>query len=198
MQPSADAKRFALLLSERLNRHTLERRVERITLAAPQLLRAEEITHSLLLEEDNAAQDMRDLLERLHARLGPEAVQRLHAQADHRPAQASASTALLEATEPVRAPARKKPKETLPPPAFGPRPAWLLDPPRALREVNNAPFHEGPLKLLSLAERIESGWWDGGNIRRDYFIAQTIDGALLWIFRDHKQPPGWFLQGYFA
>jgi len=198
MQPSADAKRFTLLLSERLNRHTLERRVERITLCAPQLLRAEEITHSLLLEEENAAKDMRDLLERLHARLGPEAIQQLQIRADHRPAHASGSANLLEATAQARTTVHKKPKEPLPLPAFGPRPAWLLDPPRPLREVNYAPFHEGPLKLLSSAERIESGWWDGGKIRRDYFIAQTADGALVWIFREHKQPLGWFLQGYFA
>ncbi|MDB5807492.1 MAG: repair nucleotidyltransferase [Betaproteobacteria bacterium] len=198
MQPSADARRFTLLLSERLNRHTLERRVERITLRAPQLLRAEEVTHSLLLEEENAAKDMRDLLERLNARLGQQAIQRLQVRADHRPARASGGNNLLEADERVHTAARKKPKEPLPLPVFGPRPAWLLEPPRPLSEVNNKPFYEGPLKLLSSAERIESGWWDGGKIRRDYFIAETADGALVWIFRDHKQPLGWFLQGYFA
>jgi protein ImuB len=198
VQPSADAQRFTLLLSERLNRHTLERRVERITLAAPQLLRSEETTRPLLLEQEDAARDMRDLLERLHARLGPQAMQRLQVNADHRPARAGGGTALLEAAEPANAAARKKPKEPLPVPAYGPRPVWFLDPPRPLREVNHAPFYEGPLKLLSSAERIESGWWDSGQIRRDHFIAQTADGALVWIFREHKQPLGWFLQGYFA
>jgi protein ImuB len=198
MQPSADAKRFTLLLSERLNRHTLERRVERITLTAPQLLRTEEVTHSLLLEEENAAKDMRDLLERLHARLGQEAIQQLQVRADHRPTRASDGANLSAATDQVCAVAAKKPKEPLPLPAFGPRPAWLLDPPIALDEIDNAPFYAGPLKLLSSVERIQSGWWDGGRIRRDYFIAQTMNGALVWIYQDHKQPLGWFLQGYFA
>ena len=197
MQPSADAQRFTLLLAERLNRHTLERRVERITLAAPQLLRSEEATRSLLFEEESANKSLRDLLERLHARLGAEAVHSLRVEADHRPAQAAGAAALLDTAAPAGA-ARKKPKAPLPLPAFGPRPVWFLDPPRPLREVNQAPFYEGPLKLLAPPERIESGWWDGEQIRRDYFLAQTVDGTLVWIFRDHQQPLGWFLQGYFA
>jgi len=197
MQPSADAKRFTLLLSEHLNRHTLARRVERITLTAPQLLRAEEITPTLLFEEENAARDMRDLLERLHARLGPQAVRQLQVHADHRPARASGSVALLEANRASTA-QDKKPKEPLPAPGFGPRPVWMLDPPRPLNRSGDIPFYEGPLKLVSGAERIESGWWDGEPMDREYFIAQRADGALLWVFREHLYPPGWFLQGYFA
>jgi protein ImuB len=227
MQPSADAKRFTLLLAERLNRHTLARRVERITLTVPQLLRAEEITPTLLFEEEDAARDMRDLLERLHARLGPQAVQQLQVHADHRPARASGSVALLEAGD--RAGSHdKKPKEPLPAPAFGPRPVWLLDPPRPLNQCAPTPFYEGPLKLLSSVERIEAGWWDEEPMDREYFIAQNTGGALLWVFREYprqseparidlkkldlkqlhskqpepKQPDpsqaNWFLQGYFA
>lgn len=197
MQPSADAKRFTLLLAERLNRHTLARRVERITLSVPQLLRAEEITPTLLFEEENAARDMRNLLERLHARLGPQAVRQLQVHADHRPARASGSVALLEAG-PASRTQDKKPKEPLPAPGFGPRPVWMLDPPRPLNRSGAIPFHEGPLKLVSGAERIESGWWDGEPMDREYFIAQRADGALLWVFREHLHPTDWFLQGYFA
>ena len=195
MQPSADAKRFTLLLSERLNRHTLKRRVERITLAAPQLLRAEEITHSLLLEEENATKSMRDLLERLHARLGPEAVRQLQVRAEHRPEKASGDIALLNAPHQASA---KKPKEPLPVPAFGPRPAWFLDPPQPLRTVGKDPVYEGPLTLPGTPERIESGWWDGEPIQREYFIARTREGNLLWIFRDERRENRWFLQGYFS
>jgi len=198
MQPSADAGRFTLLLSERLNRHVLERRVERITLAAPQLLRSEEATRPLLPDDEPGGKNLQDLLERLHARLGPEAVHTLKLEADHRPAQACGSTALLDGANAEPAGPRKKPKTPLPVPAFGPRPVWFLDPPRPLREVNQAPFYEGPLKLFAPPERIESGWWDGAQIRRDYFLAQTVDGALVWIFREHQAPLGWFLQGYFA
>ena len=132
MQPSADAGRFTLLLSERLNRHVLERRVERITLAAPQLLRSEEATRPLLPDDEPGGKNLQDLLERLHARLGPEAVHTLRLEADHRPAQACGSSALLDGANAEPAGPRKKPKTPLPVPAFGPRPVWFLDPPRPL------------------------------------------------------------------
>ncbi|MHB8415885.1 MAG: Y-family DNA polymerase, partial [Acidiferrobacteraceae bacterium] len=46
-------------------------------------------------------------------------------------------------------------------------------------------------------ERIESGWWDGGDIARDYFIARDRSGARLWVFNDLHNGQ-WFLQGIFA
>jgi protein ImuB len=50
---------------------------------------------------------------------------------------------------------------------------------------------------LALAgpERIESGWWDGDDAKRDYFIARLSDGALGWVYREEGQ---WFLHGLFA
>ena len=60
------------------------------------------------------------------------------------------------------------------------------------------PHHGGPLRLLSGPERIESGWWDGADVARDYFIAQDSDGGLLWIYRERHTPAGWFLHGVFA
>ncbi len=45
-------------------------------------------------------------------------------------------------------------------------------------------------------ERIESGWWQGANQRRDYYRIETDRGAWLWIYRDLKQRT-WFLHGVF-
>ena len=70
----------------------------------------------------------------------------------------------------------------------GPRPLWLLDPPRRLAE--------GEFALLAGPERIEAGWWDGAEARRDYFIARTGEASLAWIYRESEG--GWFLHGYFA
>jgi protein ImuB len=74
----------------------------------------------------------------------------------------------------------------------GPRPLWLLDPPRRLAE--------GEFALLVGPERIESGWWDGAEARRDYFIARTGESSLAWIYRERGPEPGenWFLHGLFA
>jgi protein ImuB len=35
-------------------------------------------------------------------------------------------------------------------------------------------------------------------VKRDYFIAQTPDRATLWVYRERRQPGGWFLHGIFG
>jgi protein ImuB len=59
-----------------------------------------------------------------------------------------------------------------------------------------------PLQLVSGPERIESGWWDGERIERDYFIAELPDGALVWVYCSRvplgQAEPRWFLQGRFG
>ena len=78
------------------------------------------------------------------------------------------------------------------------RPLWLVDPPEALREARGRPQCGGELALAAGPERIEAGWWDGADARRDYFIAIDSAGRWLWIFRDPRPPGGWFLHGIFA
>ena len=55
-----------------------------------------------------------------------------------------------------------------------------------------------PLTLLSGPERIQTGWWDGGDIGRDYYVARAQDGARWWIFRECDPPRRWFVHGCFA
>ena len=68
------------------------------------------------------------------------------------------------------------------------RPLWLLQRPRRL--------HSPPC-LLEGPERIESGWWDGEDCCRDYYVAAGDHGERYWVFRDLKQT-GWYLHGLFA
>lgn len=49
-------------------------------------------------------------------------------------------------------------------------------------------------ELLSGPERIESGWWDGEEHRRDYYRARDRQGRECWLFQAAE---GWFLQGFF-
>ena len=78
-----------------------------------------------------------------------------------------------------------------------PRPLWLLAEPAPIGvSLANAPWvlHDGP-------ERIESGWWDGRDVRRDYYVAQTPGGSRAWIFRDHRRGTDdgeWWVHGWFA
>ena len=81
---------------------------------------------------------------------------------------------------------------------FGERPFWLLESPRPLAEIGAVPHHDGPLELLVGPERIESGWWDGDDIARDYFVARMRSEALVWIYRERRGEGAWYLHGVFA
>ena len=69
------------------------------------------------------------------------------------------------------------------------RPCWLLPQPRRI---------DAPRELLAGPERIESGWWDGADIKRDYYVASDGAGARLWIYRECTQQKRWFLHGLFG
>jgi protein ImuB len=53
-------------------------------------------------------------------------------------------------------------------------------------------------------ERLETAWWRGPTVRRDYYVVETVAGARYWIFRrlgsGSAGRPGseWFLHGTFA
>lgn len=45
-------------------------------------------------------------------------------------------------------------------------------------------------------ERIESGWWRGPSVRRDYYRAELADGRRYWLFQ-RINDRRWFLHGAF-
>ena len=54
-----------------------------------------------------------------------------------------------------------------------------------------------PQELLAGPERIESGWWDGADVARDYYLAREANGAQLWVFQDLRGG-GWHVHGIWA
>ena len=80
----------------------------------------------------------------------------------------------------------------------GARPAWLLHHPQRLIAQDGQPAFQGALDLIAGPERIEAGWWDGAEVRRDYYVAANARGERFWIFREHRGPQGWYLHGVFA
>ncbi|HPM22310.1 MAG TPA: hypothetical protein PLP66_00290 [Phycisphaerae bacterium] len=46
-------------------------------------------------------------------------------------------------------------------------------------------------------ERLETAWWRGPDMRRDYFRVTAETGAQFWIFRALIEGQ-WFLHGVFA
>jgi len=170
---SRDAARFALLLQERLGEKKLQRPVEAIELHAAGFETLGAKSGGLFGDAAAEEEDWARLVERLRMRLGAEAVCGLATQPDHRPEHAWRRVD----------PGEWDPREFRQP---GARPLWLLEESRRLPESE--------FTLLSGPERIECGWWDGDEARRDYFIVE-IQGSLGWIYREAGD---WYLHGLFA
>ena len=172
--PARSAERFARLLRERLAKLVLAQSVESIRLEAADFVPLHERTGGMFGDAQAEDEDWAQLVERLQLRLGREAIHGLTPQPDHRPEYA------WRCVEP----GEWDPREFKQP---GPRPLWLLEAPRRLKEIDFA--------LLAGPERIECGWWDGDEAKRDYFIARSNDAALVWVYRENND---WFMHGIFA
>ena len=168
-----DAEHILRLLRERLEALHLASPAEAIRLEAASLEPLAGASRALFGDARAEAEQWQRLTERLQARLGSAGVHGLATHAEHRPERAWRAVAAGEAAGAAE----------LPP---GPRPLWLLEPPRRLAE--------GDFVLLAGPERIESGWWDGDDVARDYFVAAR-GASLAWIYRARE---GWFLHGLFA
>jgi len=70
------------------------------------------------------------------------------------------------------------------------RPTWLLERP--------IPLHDRHIEVLSGPERIETGWWDDGDARRDYYVLQTSTGQRAWAFTGVGERGPWMVHGWFA
>lgn len=210
---------FALAAPTREPAHligVLRERLVRVALSAPvQSLRLESgrcvalAGRNLGFLPGDAGPPPVPLLDRLRARLGEDAVTRVATEAEHRPERAWSSHAPGPGDERGTDPApgrrtvaaahhRRSTSAPPPPPlAAGPRPVWLLQTPQPL----GAELARRPWVLRDGPERIESGWWDGNDVRRDYFVAESPSGARVWLYRDGRGGFGdgeWFAHGLFA
>ena len=186
---TADGERFERVLRERLENLLLRAPVESLRLEAMKVAALPGRSRALFNDAHADPDAIGALIERLSARLGEKQVYRVALHDDHRPECATRHTAVFEKAMPGAQTAL-------------PRPLWLLDVPESLAEIDGRPYRQGPLKLLMGPERIESGWWDGGemkgDIRRDYFIALSERAGWLWIYREFRAPGGWYLHGVFS
>jgi len=201
-QPSRDADHLQSLLDERLSRLRLPAPTLELGLQARDIVQQPPPNADLFPAPRNEREGLTRLIERLQARLGSAKVQRWRKMPDHRPEK----SLRREEAEPGECrgtnghPASDVAGLGLP----RSRPAWLWHEAQALPERRAQPVLDGQaLQLVSGPERIESGWWDSGVAERDYFIAQTPQGALVWIYRNRlpweaQSPGGWFLQGRFG
>ena len=135
-----------------------------------------------------------ELLEHLQARLGSQAVYGIRPVPEHRPESAWKAVRLCDedsrADRGVMSGKSVYDKVSC-------RPLWMLAEPRALPIVAGRPVFQGELSLEANPERIETGWWDGRDIRRDYYRAWNHHGMRLWVFRDCRESR-WYLHGLFG
>lgn len=143
-----------------------------------------------------------DLLELLAARLGKGAIFTIHHQEDFDPA--VAGNYLHYEQTPTMRPLLKTPRSRGFVPE-GKQPCLLLPAPIPLTTRQQTPVYLSPLILLQGPDRVETRWWTGQDIQRDYYVARNLQGMRLWIFRDLKRSrmglgnqSCWFLQGLFA
>ena len=181
--PQREATHLLTLLRERLSRQNLAAGGTGLELRADETAQLMPLNFSLFGDRERQHSDCLNLVERLQARLGPEAVSGLTLYPEHRPE-------LAWRESPPGSPAGEA--------RFPPRPIWLLAQPRCLGAAGTLSCGEPPMALLTGPERIESGWWDGTPVRRDYYQARAASGARYWLYREPGSPSRWFLHGLFA
>ena len=172
LEPLRDAEQLFEFSRGRLEAQRLRAPVRAMRLIAEELPPFVPAGRDLFDRRPAHALTITQLRERLRARLGDRAIYQLHGTLDPRPerAQSREDDAAIH--------------ETLP------RPTWLLEKPIPLR---------GPApELIAGPERLETGWWDGEPVRRDYYVARTAQGQRAWIFCGAGQCGPWMLHGWFA
>jgi protein ImuB len=190
-RPRQDARAFLELSRMHLETAALPDEVLDIRLRVARPVPWEGVSHTLFeplasdLPGQGIAAAASDLIDRLSARLGAGVLSSVSDTRQHGPEQAWQAIAPLAATKTAR-------DSTPGPIAAGAtrRPLWLF--PNPCRVARQA------LTLLSGPERIQTGWWHGGekHLDRDYYVARHANGACCWAFVDTDRQ--WYLHGYFG
>ncbi|MDP6436840.1 MAG: DNA polymerase Y family protein [Gammaproteobacteria bacterium] len=190
-EPSAHTSHLLELLRLKLDRQALPAPVTAIKLRAVAMPLAAFSSGSLFgRTQSEAAGRFTGLIERLRARLGDKRVHGLGWAADYRPEYAWRTRDIAGPGYTSDVPGEM---------ASRVRPLWLLEQPRRLNVHRGRPVddHNRLLVFSSDAERIESGWWDGNDVRRDYYTVTGHRGGRWWIFRDCRNSC-WYLHGVYA
>lgn len=180
---SRDPDHLRRLAFERLERLELCGPVAGLVLDSERIHRLAGREGRLFEADEESGMQWRQSEELLAMHLGGRGLDPLRAVAEHRPELAWSMTRGRSMTGRSPAP--------------GSRPLWLLNPPRPLEWPKEAFRHRGREMIIKGPERIETGWWDGHEQRRDYYVATDRRGRRLWIFRDLKRRQ-WYLHGLFA
>lgn len=171
-EPGWRGLNFLSLLQLKMESIPLPEPVIEISLLANELLRSEQHNEHFFAAQQHRHETLQ-LIGRLQAKLGNHAVFSPAMNDDPRPGSNEFPRAAVEKPQTLSS----APK----------RPLWLLQPPQ-LTSIDLWQLRHGP-------ERKVCGWWDAGEIARDYWIAQDKFQRLGWLYFESGQ---WYLQGWFS
>lgn len=196
-QTSRSSTHFLLLIETYFHNLVIPAAVIAIRLDVKQFDAFISHTDALLLDgkPDAASREsnLNQFMEQLKARLGDNYLKSISCAAQHRPEYASASLDFNGQSK--MSSFRKDTQDKV---AIRPRPIWLLEEPKELVEKNGRLYHRKAISIISGPERIETAWWAGHDVRRDYYIAQEGGGSRLWIYHERSGERRWLLHGYFS
>ncbi|THD00554.1 hypothetical protein B1810_24355 [Panacagrimonas perspica] len=175
VDPHREAKRIFDALHERLERDGLPLPARDLVLMAEDFAEASVPQNDFFDARAGQAQAWSAAIERIRGRLGEDKVWMPQAVEDHRPERAMRRAAALPAKQ---IPAFSGPLR----PSLLCAEPWTMPPPA--------------LPAGTAFERIESGWWDGDDQRRDYTILD-INGGRAWVYREVGSDK-WYLHGWFS
>ncbi|OYT92269.1 MAG: DNA polymerase [Burkholderiales bacterium PBB3] len=194
-EPSRNIEHLCRLLAEHLSKVELLAPVGDLEMSADTVHDVAGSNTSLLPDSDEDGEALGLVLERMAARLGPDAVRRCLTRADHR-------QEWMSHWQPAAAPMPRKGAAS----TDLPQPTWVLPEPLKLAVRKNRPVYQGELQLLAGPQCIEEGWWDrdepAGQLRhvvRDYWLAESKHAGLLWIYQARQDDgSAWYLHGTFG
>lgn len=198
-QPSSSPQYLLELIGLQLEQKRFSQPVSGIiveaTVTAPLAWKQSELFDS---DKRQDSQKLGSLIDRLSSRLGRAAVVRPQLRAEAVP-----ERAWLDVPLSGKGRTRRDNRSR-----FAPfeRPLTLLPTPLPVNVIVTVP--EGlPVRLVIEStqhdiirlwgpERIETAWWRGPSVQRDYYRVKTITGQRFWLFR-RLQDGRWFLHGEF-
>ncbi|HJQ81765.1 MAG TPA: DNA polymerase Y family protein [Lacipirellulaceae bacterium] len=227
LQPTASARQLMELVELNLETVRLHAEVDRVEIRVDVVGRLGERQGELFADRwSSDPHQLALLVNRLSSRLGEEQVLRAELSASPVPERAVRFVSLTKGWLARRRPGTRqnsvpcarrggtaKPRRSrsglahLPVSPSPPLPILLHSAPQALEVVCVAP--DGPPQFVWFGarrqrivhhagpERIETLWWRGSSVRRDYYRVALESGSHLWIFR-RLTDRRWFLHGEFV
>ncbi|MDA0969496.1 MAG: hypothetical protein O3A60_03555 [Planctomycetota bacterium] len=196
-RPSVSSRHVVDLVQLRMARMRLPREVESIAVevvlagavACRQRVLFDGIGSSATLRAGEQAVQLGGLLDRLAGRLGRMAVFEPRPVIDAQPEHAWVAAP----PEPGHGGASSSAAAAAASRAAGLRPLWMT--PRPIRVETVSVVPDGPPLWFCISgvrhrvteawgpERIETAWWRGCSVRRDYYVVETESGDRWWLFR---------------